>query len=295
MESKSSRLRLAGSIILKLVAATLLMFILTGILSIPGIVYMMMTSDIPLDELTDHLFEEPVPGMLVAAAQFFGVLLTVYIMKRWKKETLKNVGWYDFWKNKRELVFGLLLGFVSITVIFFILVALGQITFETNHLLQPRFSWAFLIGLITFIFVALNEELFFRGYVISVLEPTHSKITIYIVSAVIFSCAHIFNSNVHFLGLVNIILIGLLFAYMYIETNRLWMPIGYHLTWNFFQGNVFGFQVSGNKTNSLYQPEIQDTILTGGAFGPEAGVLSTIVIVIGFMITRWFIQSKRHS
>ncbi|MGV3466021.1 MAG: CPBP family intramembrane glutamic endopeptidase [Heyndrickxia sp.] len=156
-----------------------------------------------------------------------------------------------------------------------------------------NFSWFLLIGMITFIFVALNEELFFRGYIISILKPSNSKVVIYLVSAVIFSCAHILNENVKLLGLINIVLIGLLFAYMFLKTNRLWMPVGYHLTWNFFQGNVWGFQVSGTTTKSVLQPEIQDSILTGGSFGPEAGLLTTIVIIVGFFITKVFLKAGK--
>ncbi|MGE8204728.1 CPBP family intramembrane glutamic endopeptidase [Heyndrickxia sp. NPDC080065] len=292
METKS-KIRVTGSFILKLVISFILMVVLTGILSIPAIIYVFATSSVPLESISSLEFDEPVAGLLSGAASFFGVLLTVLIMTKFKKQSMRNMGWADFWKNKRELAFGLILGIASITAIFLILWATGQIYFEKNA--HINFSWSIFIGFITFIFVALNEELFFRGYIISILKPTHSKITIYIVSAVVFSCAHLLNDDVKILGLANIVLIGLLFAYMFIKTNRLWMPVGYHLTWNFFQGNVWGFQVSGINTNSIFQPKIHNTILTGGGFGPEAGILTTVVIVGGFFVTRWFLGAKSVS
>jgi len=278
-----SKARLTGSIIYRLVLAIILMLVLTTILSIPALAYILVTSDVPLEEISDFSLEDPVTGLLSGAASFLGVLLTVLIMTKFKKQAMKNMGWTDFWKRKGELAFGLILGFASITIIFLILWATGQIYFE--HI-RWHFSWSLLLGLITFIFVALNEELFFRGYIISILRQTHSKVVIYLVSAVIFSCAHIMNDNVKLLGLINIVLIGLLFAYMFLKTNRLWMPVGYHLTWNFFQGNVWGFHVSGTTTTSVLQPEIRNTILTGGGFGPEAGLLTTIVIIVGFFVVR---------
>lgn len=286
------KLILTGNIILKLVISIILMIVLTGILSIPAVIYIFTTSNAPLEAISSLEFDDPVTGLLTGTASFIGVLLTVLIMTKFKKQALKNMGWTDFWKHKRELVYGLILGFASITAVFLVLWATGQIYFEKNAFSHMNFSWSLLVGLITFIFVALNEELFFRGYIISILKPTHSKIIIYIVSAVLFSCAHILNDNLKIIGLMNIVLIGLLFAYMFLKTNRLWMSVGYHLTWNFFQGNIWGFHVSGTKTTSIFQPKIHNTILTGGGFGPEAGLLTTVVIIVGFFVTRWFLGSK---
>ncbi|MBS4174818.1 type II CAAX endopeptidase family protein [Bacillus sp. FJAT-49736] len=291
MEGKS-KLRMVGGIIIKLVISLILMLVLTTILSIPALIYAIVTSDAPLEAVADLSLDDPITGLLSGAASFFGVLLTVLIMTKFNKQAMRAMGWTDFWKSKRELGFGLILGFASITIVFLILWATGQIYFDHFEL---NFSWSLLLGLITFIFVALNEELFFRGYIISILRPTHSKIVIYIVSAVIFSCAHILNDNVKPLGLINIVLIGLLFAYMFLKTNRLWMPMGYHLTWNFFQGNVWGFQVSGTNTSSIFQPKIHDTILTGGAFGPEAGILTTVIIIAGFFVTKFFLQTEKEG
>ncbi len=63
------------------------------------------------------------------------------------------------------------------------------------------------------------------------------------------------------------------------------MPIGYHIAWNFFQGNVFGFNVSGTTVHGIYNIyALKNNVLTGASFGPEGGILTTIVIVIGLLI-----------
>ena len=64
----------------------------------------------------------------------------------------------------------------------------------------------------------------------------NKKWLIYVASALIFSIAHGLNPNVSILGLVNIALVGILFAYMFYATNSLWLPIGYHITWNYLPG-----------------------------------------------------------
>ena len=129
-----------------------------------------------------------------------------------------------------------------------------------------------------FILVGVSEEMFFRGYVMSTMASRgNKKWVIYVASAVIFSIAHGLNPNVSILGLTNIALVGILFAYMFFATNSLWLPIGYHITWNYFQGNVFGFPVSGTTPHGIYGVDVAAgrDWLTGGAFGLEGGLMAT--------------------
>ena len=69
------------------------------------------------------------------------------------------------------------------------------------------------------------------------------------------------------------------------KSKNIWMPIGYHITWNYFQGYIWGFQVSGITTSGLYKIEnINNNIINGGLFGPEGGLIVTIVTCIAFYI-----------
>lgn len=207
------------------------------------------------------------------------------------KGSLKELG---FRGPLKDLAFGLVLGAISIAVIFFILLASGNVTL-VNSLMKPDFSVYSLSFLVLFILVGFSEEIFFRGYVMSTMEGRgNPKWLIYVVSAVIFSLAHGMNPNVSILGLVNIALVGVLFAYMFDATKSLWLPIGYHITWNYFQGNVFGFAVSGTTPHGMYaiSAENGNALLTGGAFGLEGGVLATLLIVLGFFATRMYVKMK---
>lgn len=221
-----------------------------------------------------------------------GILATLILWRFINKKSLRKLG---FTSSLSDLIFGLVLGAISITLIFFILLMTGNVTL-INSLLTPEFSIYLFTFFLIFIVVAFFEEMFFRGYVMKTMANRgNKKWLIYVVSALFFSIAHGANPNVSFLGLINIALVGLLFAYMFDVTKRLWLPIGYHLTWNYFQGNIFGFPVSGLKPHGIYQVDtsIGSDIITGGSFGIEGGLMATIMISLGFFIT--YIYQKKRS
>ena len=118
----------------------------------------------------------------------------------------------------------------------------------------------------------------------TVLKQTGNKWVAIIVSSIIFSVMHSLNPNMSILSYLNLFLVALLFAYMFLKSNNLWLPIGYHITWNYFQGYIFGFQVSGQSTESLYKLNVPvNNIITGGGFGPEGGLVVTFIIIIGYI------------
>ncbi|MHC8514663.1 lysostaphin resistance A-like protein [Sporosarcina sp. ITBMC105] len=220
-----------------------------------------------------------------------GMLVTVLLWKFLNKGTLQTLG---FRRPLKDLGFGLLLGAISIVVIFIILYATGDVTL-LNPFSQPKFSVYTLTFLLLFILVGFFEEMFFRGYVMRTMaDRGNPKWLIYIVSAVIFSLAHGMNPNVSLIGLLNIALVGVLFAYMFDVTKSLWLPIGYHITWNYVQGNVFGFPVSGTTPHGIYSISVEggNDLLTGGAFGLEGGMLATLLIVLGFLATRVYVKMR---
>src|SRR5699024_5798531 len=98
-------------------------------------------------------------------------------------------------------------------------------------------------------------------------------------------------------GIVNIILVGFLFAYMFEVTKSLMLPIGFHITWNFFQGSVYGFSVSGIPPHGLFEIHIDDgnSLFTGGTFGIEGGLMATIFIVVSFYLTQLYTKKRQKT
>ena len=88
------------------------------------------------------------------------------------------------------------------------------------------------------------------------------------------------------LAALNILLAGLMLAYPFWKTGRLYLSIGIHAGWNYAQGGIFGFAVSGNaiRGNLISTQLIGPDLWTGGSFGPEGGLLGTLGIIIVFML-----------
>jgi len=225
------------------------------------------------------------------------VAALISLLLLWKflnKKKIQDLGFGLFLIN---IIFGLLLGAISIAIIFFILLFTDNIEL-INTLSNPNFSTYSITYLIFFILVGLFEELVFRGYIMSTLaDRGRRKVTIYMVSALIFGIAHLANQNVTLLGIFNIFLVGILFAYMYDKTQSLWTPIGYHITWNYFQGNVFGFPVSGTTPYGVYTIDVSsgNDLLTGDSFGLEGGLLATLMIIFGFICTYLFSGKRKQT
>jgi hypothetical protein len=101
------------------------------------------------------------------------------------------------------------------------------------------------------------------------------------------------NPNATWISTSALMLAGLFLGLGYILTGSLALPIGLHLTWNFFQGSIFGFPVSGIAFNVATLIAIKQegpVVWTGGAFGPEAGLLGIVAIVIGCALIVWWVQ-----
>ena len=185
-------------------------------------------------------------------------------------------------KGYKELIVGLVLGAITMSVVAIVIITVGDVKL-INPISKPQVSISLLYGLIGFIFVGFGEEILSRGYIMSVLKQTRNKWIVLIGPALIFAALHLGNNGIDVLSFINLFLVGVLFAYMFMKSKNLWMPIGYHITWNYFQGYIWGFGVSGISVNGLYKVEnISSNIINGGAFGPEGGIIVTIITCLTF-------------
>ncbi len=221
------------------------------------------------------------------------ILIAILAWKISTKRKLSDMGFTPIRTNYKDFITGLLFGAGSLTFVFAALLISGQAEVVTW---TPQFSVSQLISLFMFILVGFAEELLCRGYIISVLRQTKSILAIYLISGAIFALLHSANPGIGILPYINLILIGVLWAYSYMRSGNIWLPIGYHITWNYFQGCVFGFKVSGTTEKGILTTTYRtNNIFNGGDFGPEGGLFVTLVIVFGFLAIRYYYRNKRFD
>ena len=207
-----------------------------------------------------------------------GVLALYALWWRWtEKQKAKDI-------PMRRLAGDTALGF-GVGILFFILVTgfiallggyrIGSVNWDWNALIKSLF---------TFLVVGVGEEVLFRGIVFRMIDDRWGTVVALVVSALIFGFVHISNNNATVWSSVAIA----------VEAGgTLWVPIGIHWSWNYFQGPVFGFAVSGNGTPSLISPVIQGSDwLTGGSFGAEA---SLPAFVLGLALAIVFLLLPRRT
>ncbi|WP_195988974.1 CPBP family intramembrane glutamic endopeptidase [Clostridium sp. D53t1_180928_C8] len=210
------------------------------------------------------------------------ILSCIIIWKLFEKKKISKMGITSIKKGYKELIVGLALGAVAMSIVAIVIISIGDVSL-INPIRKPQITISLLYGLIGFIFVGFGEEILSRGYIMSVLKQTRNKWIVLIGPALIFAALHLGNNGIDLLSFINLFLVGVLFAYMFMKSKSLWMPIGYHITWNYFQGYVWGFGVSGISVNGLYKVEnISNNIINGGAFGPEGGIVVTIITCLTF-------------
>jgi uncharacterized protein len=152
---------------------------------------------------------------------------------------------------------------------------------------------AIVVSFLLFVMVALIEELAFRGYILQNLEREWGPSVALIASSTIFAALHSTNPGADVVPILSLIAAGLLLGAGYLITRTLWLPIGLHFSWNFFQGPIFGFPVSGASAGGLLRPvAVGPDSLTGGSFGPEASLVGVAAEVLGLALL-WVWASKR--
>ncbi|HEY6899326.1 MAG TPA: type II CAAX endopeptidase family protein [Puia sp.] len=270
-------------------------FILTLLLAIPAVLAVTGTST---RDLTANL--QPVLASLTTSylwllilLEFAVSLITVFVFYTWiDRKPFAELGW-SFRDYINEGLTGFFMGSALLGIVSIIMLLSGHL--EWTDIVWDPSSLFTSLGLMAFI--AFSEELVFRGYVLGNLMDTFSNKWIALgISALLFALFHIANPGLHTLAFLNLFLAGLLLGINYIYTKNLWFSILFHLCWNFFQGPILGFHVSGYSLPSLLQAEPKgDLFITGGDFGLEGSIINTALSFISLVILAWVFGKKYNA
>ncbi len=231
-------------------------------------------------------------SMVISDLVFYSPLLiviciliaTVFMLKMFEKRPLHSVGIPVHRRMPREIGQGILIGGIMMSVVFLTQYGAGWIALEWRGFGSFDIFAIITTTLLFFILAGFGEELFFRGYPFQTLVESIKAPAAVIIMSVAFSAAHSMNPNVSMLALFNIFLAGVWLSVAYLKTRTLWFPTGIHVSWNFFQGTIYSYPVSGQvlEGRSLFDSSISGpAILTGGEFGPEGGLITTVVLILG--------------
>lgn len=238
---------------------------------------------IPFSSVLQKLGKEGADKMfyfvLSETLMLIGIFLSAWIVWHFRGVSLTGLG-RSLAIRKKDLLPGISLAIVLYAVGFGVSLLAGAIEIA-GVVFNPS---SLLISFVFFLLVAITEEFALRGFVLErMLQGGVNKFWALFLSATLFSLVHIANPNFDFLSFINILLAGILLGSSYIYTRNLCFPIALHWFWNWIQGPVLGYEVSGNKfcdgLLTLHLPEAN--LINGGAFGFEGSILCTVLMVAG--------------
>lgn len=224
---------------------------------------------------------DPIRILFQATISNLGFIIALLIMCYFiDKKSLYQLGFT--WKGYgNDAWIGFFTGILLLTAGTLILLVSESIFYTS---LQLNISYLLKCVLLFFV-VAIMEEVIFRGYILHHLMQDFNKWIALIISAFLFALMHAANPSVTFFSVFNIFIAGCLLGINYIYTKNLWFAVFLHFSWNFFQGPVLGYSVSGIELNGLLeQTNTGNNLLTGGVFGFEGSILAPVFQLIAIVI-----------
>ncbi|MBD8528243.1 CPBP family intramembrane glutamic endopeptidase [Pseudomarimonas arenosa] len=223
-------------------------------------------------------------------AKFCFVLLVTWICLLLRRQDWSSVGLRLNRAWAQQAGAGLLIGCASVGLAVLAMWLLGSVTLQLN----PSAGLATLLsGLYVFCWIALFEETLFRGFLFQRLIDGSRPWIAQLLFGVLFASAHWGNPDMQgstlLIASFELFLGSILLGLAYLRTGSLALPVGLHLGWNWMQGSVLGFGVSGFSQAGLWQVERSGAEwIHGGSFGLEASVFAILVdLLMIAMLWRW--------
>lgn len=217
---------------------------------------------------------------------FSPILIYLYITKI-EKRSLRSIG-FSKGNAISSVLKGFLIGLLLILAIVIIGVSFGQFKYNGIDLSSCLILIIYFIG---YGVQSFGEEIYCRGWALTYFAKRHSILFAIFASNIVFILPHLGNSGFDIMSIVNIFLIGILFAVIFLKYDNIWICGGIHTAWNFLLGPVFGLNVSGEAAHSLLKfSAISPNIFNGGTFGPESSLIVTFVVIVAIVISLYVLK-----
>lgn len=242
------------------------------------------------------MFEQRLSELTVVAQAIglFAILLATFVSQRYlRRQPLRNLGFTLYRGWLWDVAMALLLGFVGFLLLFAVTSIAGTIKISVG----PSFGASAVLGMLAtlavLLMVAFGEELLIRGYILQVAETGWGTIAAAVGSSLFWGILHLGNPGSTTAAAINLTASGMVFAYLYVTTRSLWPAIALHFSWNFSEGIIFGFPVSGLNMAGFNSAQlVGPDVITGGSFGPEAGLIIIPILVLQILLIRWWVNAR---
>ncbi len=232
----------------------------------------------------------PAAGAAAELMQFLALLGATFLMARIERRPLLAYG-YRGHARTLLLFSGLAWGFIALSALVFSLWKLGYLALDGPALhgapaLRDAALWA---GV--FLFGALFEESFLRGYPQFTLTRALGFWWGALLLSAAFGFGHHFNSGESTMGVIAAGAIGLVFCLSLWYTGSLWWAVGFHCAWDWSESYFYGTADSGLIVQGhLFREHPAGPVLwSGGATGPEGSVLILpLIVIMAFLMHLWW-------
>lgn len=289
----------------KFLILNILLFFILGIISnlFPVLVSLILAKNIDggINALQQQLNDGTIPNdysAVIMLAYMFSYLISIagfYLFNRfYYKRNNASLGLIKK-GNIVSYVKGILLGGLSFSLVVFIVLISGNLKLSGPFAVNPIIFIGFIIG---WMIQGFFEEWVIRSIFMNGLAAKSNNIVAIISTSLLFAVLHAGNPGFTVLAFINLLLIGLIFALVFYLTDNILVPAAFHSSWNFFQGNLYGVEVSGSTTTKYYsilhsEVSADNILLTGGNFGLEASIACTIVLTVLLSICVYIIYKKK--
>jgi membrane protease YdiL (CAAX protease family) len=231
------------------------------------------------------------PLQYVLGTLFAAIVVGVLLLRLVEKRPASDLGFAVDLEAGPEFGLGTLVGILALVLACVVLLIVGGLRFAEDSGDWRIWGASVLTSLIFLAVPAAAEEALFRGYPFQKLVEGFGAPAATLVASAAFAIAHARNPAVNGFALFNIFLAGVVLSVAYLRTKSLWYATGVHLGWNWAMAGLLDLPVSGLELFDvpLYEPlDRGPAWLTGGAFGPEAGLAGVIglaLMLAGVMMT----------
>lgn len=230
--------------------------------------------------------------LLTLFSYVIGAILYCLVVIKLEKRNLRSIG---FSKDNIPLSIlkGLIIGFLMFLAVVGIGLLLGQYSFKGFDSSTLILGIPFLLG---FFVQSFTEEIQYRGWAMTYISKRHSVFIGFLISDLLFVFMHMSSNGISIIAMINIFIVGLLFTALFWKYDNIWVCGSAHAMWNFTQGYLFGFNVSGKEMACLFSfGQNSQSIIGGGTFGPESSLIATFVIIITLIIVLYWDKINKTS